>query len=54
MSTIVLTNVKRIAKYIGLFLLTIVGLYLGTLLIMLIYNLGTYIGTYLRCIYSAL
>ena len=52
MSTLVIDNAKRITKYIGLFLLSLIGLYVGTIIVQFIYNLGIYLGTFIRCIYA--
>jgi hypothetical protein len=52
MSSIVLTNAKKIVKYFAYFILTSISLYIGTLLLQCIFNLGTHLGNYIRCIYS--
>ena len=51
MSTLVLNNAKKLVKYIGIFLGSTIGLYVMTILLQCIFNIGTYFGTYLRCLY---
>lgn len=51
MPTLVLNNAKKLVKYIGIFLGSIIGLYVITLLLQCIFIIGTYFGTYLRCLY---
>jgi hypothetical protein len=52
MSSIVLLNIKKVAKYFIYFILLIIGLYIGTLFLKFIFNLGIHLGNYLRCVYS--
>lgn len=52
MSTLVINNTKKVFKYIGYFVLIIIGLYVATILLQCIFNLGAYLGTFMRCIYA--
>ena len=54
MSTVVITNIKKISKYIALFILAIIGLYVITITLQFIFNLGTYLGTFMRSLYAFL
>jgi len=54
MPTIVLESAKKIIKYVIYFFIALIGLYIGTLVIQCVFNLGTYLGSYIRCLYSAL
>ena len=51
MSTIVIEYSKKLIKYLGYFLLIIIGLYLMTIVLHFIFNLGAYLGTFMRLIY---
>ena len=53
MFPIVLNNIKKITKYFSYFLLILIGTYIGTICIKFIFNLGVYLGNYLRCVYSS-
>ena len=48
MSTLVITNTKKVLKYVCLFFLVLIGLYIGTILIQAVFNLGVNLGTILR------
>ncbi len=52
MPTLVFNNVKKTIKYIGLFFIIIIGLYLVTVLLQFVFNLGGYFGTFMRCLYA--
>ena len=52
MSTLVITNTKKILRYIALFFLVLIGLYIGTILLQAVFNLGTYLGTFMRFVYA--
>lgn len=52
MPTLVIENTKKIAKYVSYFFLVLIGLYLGTIIIQMVFNLGTYLGTFMRCVYA--
>ena len=52
MSALVIPNIKKIIMYIGLYFLSIICLYVGTLFIEFVFNLGTHFGTFMRCIYA--
>ncbi len=52
MSTLVITNTKKVLKYVGLFFLVLIGLYIGTIIIQVVFNLGTHFGTFMRFVYA--
>ena len=52
MSTLVIINTKKVLKYIGLFFLALIGLYIITIIVQVVFNLGTYFGTFMRFVYA--
>ena len=52
MSALVNENTRKIVQYIAYFFLTLIGLYLLTIILKFIFNLGTYFGTFIRCLYA--
>ena len=52
MPTLIIDYSKKIIKYLGYFLLALVGLYIITIVLRCIFNLGAYLGTFMRHIYS--
>ncbi len=52
MPTLIKENYKTIAKYIAYFFLIVIGLYIFTIVLQFIFNLGTYLGTFMRCLYT--
>ena len=44
--------IRKIIKYFVLFVAIILGLYIFTIIIQAVFNLGKYIGTFLRCLYA--
>jgi hypothetical protein len=52
MSTLVIVNTKKVLKYIGLFFLVLIGLYIATIMVQVVFNLGTYLGTFMHFVYA--
>lgn len=54
MSTLIKANINKVLKYILMFFAVLIGTYLFTLVIKLIFNLGAYFGTFMRILYTIL
>ena len=53
MSSIIKNDVvKKISMYLMILVLGTIGTYLFTITLQFIFNIGKYIGTFLRCLYS--
>ena len=46
--------VNKIIKYFVLLIVSTIGLYVGTILIQAIFNLGVSFGTFIRCLYHVI
>ena len=52
MSTLTSINIKRVAKYVAYFFIVLFSLYVVPIILSFVFNLGTYVGTFMRCLYA--